>query len=76
MEEEQKSRIVIEFPEAGSVIFSIHLENIIPMQMVAVGEYLKHKGIIALEIQEQQLAQMQAKNKLAIPEKKILVAEK
>jgi len=62
-----ESILIVKFVAPGSVIFELHVENIIPMQLVAVGEYLRHKGLVAMDFQERKMIEEQEKNKIAVP---------
>ena len=68
-EEEQQDlgHIFIRFVQQGSVFFDFDAANIVPMQMIAIGEYLLTMGKSALlNEQRQQQAEMQ-KTQIQIP---------
>jgi hypothetical protein len=68
LEEEQDfGHIYIKFVQQGSVFFDFDAGNVVPMQMVAVGEYLITMGKSALlQEQAQQQAEMR-KTRIEVP---------
>jgi len=66
-EEQDFGHIFIKFVQQGSVFFDFDAANIVPMQMVAIGEYLLTLGKSALlNEQRQQAAEMQ-KSQIEVP---------
>ena len=63
-----KSRILVTFVSPGSVIFEVALENVAPMQLIALGEYLKHVGFREFERQQQVLQSQKEQNTIIVPE--------
>lgn len=66
-ENKKKSTIYIEFGDLNSVEFSMNLNNIAPMQMLALAQYLDWKAKSALAQQEYMEMQKQEATKIAIP---------
>jgi len=69
-EEEQQEfgHIIVKFRQLGSVFFDFEVEEIVPLQLIAVGEYLTTMGKSKL-LQEQATAQMRTS------ERQILTAQ-
>ena len=69
-EEEQQEfgHIIIRFKQLGSVFFDFEVDDIVPMQMIAVGEYLSTMG-------KNKLLQEQARVQMETSERKILTAQ-
>jgi len=65
--DEKKSTIYIEFGGVNSIEFSMNLNNIAPMQMLALSQYLDWKAKTALAQQEYMEMQRKEANKIAVP---------
>ena len=69
-EEEQQEfgHIIIRFKQLGSVFFDFEADGIVPMQMIAIGEYLSTMG-------KNQLLQELARVQMETSERKIMTAQ-
>jgi len=64
--------IAIEFNEPGSALFKIIPENVSPLQLLMVGEYLKLTAKNQILIQEQEMRAQQEAMKIQVPPGKIV----
>ena len=66
-QEQDFGHIFIRFVQQGSVFFDFDAANVVPIQMIAIGEYLLTMGKSALlNEQRQQQAEMQ-KSQIQVP---------
>jgi hypothetical protein len=64
---EKPSIIVIRFADIGSALFDAQIDNVTPIQLLAIAEYLRIRGeasLIQAEMESQRRAQM---TKIATP---------
>jgi len=64
---EKESIIVVKFDQIGSVILETSFQNVTPLQILAVAEFLRIRGEAATIQQEMQQAQAQQMKKIAVP---------
>ena len=67
---EKQSIIVIRFADIGSVMFDAQIENVAPMQLLGIAEYLRIRGessLLQAEMEARQRAQM---NQIVTPDTK------
>jgi hypothetical protein len=77
-ENEKESKITIVFDSYGSVIFTSQFQNVNPMQLLALSQYLEFEGKSALQaakIQAMMNREEQNKPKIEVPDS-ILVPRK
>ena len=78
MEDEKESKITITFEDYGSVLFTSEFQNVNPMQILALSQYLEFEGKSALQtikIQAMMAREEQNKPKIEVPDS-ILVSRK
>jgi len=78
MEDEKESKITITFEDYGSVLFTSQFQNVNPMQILALSQYLEFEGKSALQtakIQAMMAREEQNKPKIEVPDS-ILVSRK
>ena len=71
-QEKPRSFIAIEFTAPGSAMFRIIPENVSPLQLLLVGEYLKLTAKSQIMIQEQESRAQQEQMKIQVPTGKIV----
>ena len=75
--DENRSYVLIEFEDIGSVKFDAKLHNVIPLQLLALSQYLEFEGKNNLAMQRaaqmQYEMQKQQAQKIAVPGKPSLV---
>jgi len=71
-QEQPRSFIAIEFTAPGSVLFRIVPENVSPLQLLMVGEYLRLTAKNQILIQEQEIRAQQEQMKIQVPTGKIV----
>jgi len=64
---DKKSSLVVEFGDINSVEFSMNLNNVSPMQLLALSQYLDWKAKTALAQQEYMEMQKHEASKIAVP---------
>jgi hypothetical protein len=67
MDENQKSRIVIDFAGVGSVVCNISFENIVPEQVMLVASILEVQGKNVYMQQRNAIAAQESQKKLFVP---------
>ena len=67
-----RSFIAIEFIEPGSALFRVIPENVSPLQLLMVGEYLKLTASNQILIQEQESRTQKEAMKIQVPTGKIV----
>lgn len=72
-DEPQKSYVMVQFAEIGSVIFKVNIEGVTPLQLIAIAEYLSLKGKNDLVRQENERVEHEQQMKLLVPDKSIQV---
>ena len=76
-QEQPRSFIAIEFTAPGSALFKIIPENVSPLQLLMVGEYLKLTAENQIVRQEQEIRNQQEQmQKIEIPEGKIVTSRR
>ena len=76
-QEQPRSFIAIEFTAPGSALFKIIPENVSPLQLLMVGEYLKLTAENQIVRQEQEIRNQQERmQKIEIPEGKIVTSRR
>ena len=71
-QEQPRSFIAIEFTAPGSAMFRAIPENVSPMQLLMVGEYLKLTATNQIIMQEQEFRMQQEQMKIQVPTGKIV----
>jgi hypothetical protein len=76
-EEKQKSFVFVQFAEVGSVVLNVQFENVTPLQVIALAEYLGVKGKNQLVLEENARAEREREMSLAVPsgQGKILIGK-
>jgi hypothetical protein len=64
-----KSRIYIEFEGMGSATFSMKVENVVPMQLLALAQYFEFEGKLGLSMQRAQMMEEQQRKHIQVPGK-------
>ena len=67
---EKQSIMVIRFAGIGSALFEMQIDNVAPMQLLALAEYLRIRGeatLLQAEVEARQRAQM---NQIVTPDTK------
>lgn len=77
-EEKKPSFVLVRFSEVGSVVLNVQFENVTPLQVIALAEYLSVKGKNQLIIEENARAEREREMSLAVPsgQGKILIGSK
>ena len=70
--EQPRSFIAIEFTAPGSALFRIVPENVSPLQLLMVGEYLRLTAKNQILIQEQEIRAQQEQMKIQVPTGKLV----
>ena len=70
--EQPRSFIAIEFTAPGSAMFRVIPENVSPLQLLMVGEYLKLTAQNQIIMQEQEFRAQQEQMKIQVPTGKIV----
>ncbi len=70
--EQPRSFIAIEFTEPGSALFRIIPENVTPLQLLMVGEYLKLTAKSQILAQEKVALEQQEQMKIQVPKGKVI----
>jgi hypothetical protein len=71
-----KSFIFVAFADVGSVLLNVQYENVTPLQILALADYLMTVGKSKLLLEMQAREEEMANQKLAIPENKIITAHR
>lgn len=72
-EQEQKSFILVRFASVGSVEAQTVFENVTPLQVLAIAGFLELKAKSELARIENERAEQQVQQRLAVPKDKILI---
>ena len=70
--EQPRSFITIEFTAPGSAMFRVIPENVSPLQLLMVGEYLRITAKSQIIMQEQEFRAQQEQMKIQVPTGKIV----
>lgn len=70
--EEKKSFVHAQFTEFGSVFFNLMVDNVTPLQMIALAEYLSIRGKNELIMQENARHEQQKEMQIAVPKSSII----
>ena len=70
--EQPRSFIAIEFTAPGSAMFRVIPENVSPLQLLMIGEYLKLTAQNQIIMQEQESRMQQEQMKIQVPTGKIV----
>jgi len=71
-QEQPRSFIAIEFTAPGSAMFRVIPENVSPLQLLMVGEYLRITAKSQIIMQEQEFRAQQEQMKIQVPTGKIV----
>jgi len=70
--EEKRSFVLVEFTELGSVFFNIVLDNVTPLQVLAMSQYLEVRAKNELIMQENARLDQQKEMQIAVPKSSII----
>lgn len=65
--DQPKSFIQIAFSDIGSVLLDINMSNVVPLQLLAAADYLRHVGEAGLVSQDIERSQSAQRNKIVVP---------
>lgn len=65
--EAPKSFIQVVFSDVGSVLFDMQVDGVVPLQFLALGDYLRMLGEAGIARQEAQRSQVAQRNKIVVP---------